>query len=252
MNHKNPTIPSNNPARLLPILCLLAYVCTSPQTYAQEADAKLLKMEKFVLSDSAEAAGIDGRIRLLVTVDATGSVKDPRIIGGMIWPCNSDTRDEVKAVESAIKATVLGASFSPAAKDGKPRESDVVLTMAIGKSYRTVLARRAAGQNATSNTSRSKMINAGVINGKALSLPKPTYPMGARGQNASGAVVVQVVIGEDGVVLSAGAVSGHPLLQTAARDAACNAKFSATKLQGFPVEVTGEITCNFIAPRGAY
>ena len=88
-------------------------------------------------------------------------------------------------------------------------------------------------------------ISGGVLNGKALSLPKPDYPADARNAHASGAVVVQVTIDEQGNVIAAHAVSGHPLLQQASVNAALLAKFSSTSLMGEPVKVTGVITYNF-------
>ncbi|MGH9972252.1 MAG: TonB family protein [Pyrinomonadaceae bacterium] len=90
-------------------------------------------------------------------------------------------------------------------------------------------------------------ISGGVLNGKAISLPKPAYPPIARQAHASGTVVVQVVIDENGNVISARAVSGHPLLQAVAVGAARQARFSPTKLSGQPVKVTGVITYNFVA-----
>ncbi len=90
-------------------------------------------------------------------------------------------------------------------------------------------------------------ISGGVLNGKAISLPKPAYPPIARQAHASGTVVVQVTIDENGSVISAHAVSGHPLLQGVAVAAARGARFSPTKLSGQPVKVTGVITYNFVA-----
>ena len=96
-------------------------------------------------------------------------------------------------------------------------------------------------------TPRAAPISGGVLNGKAISLPKPAYPPIARAARASGTVVVQVLIDENGNVVSAHAVSGHPLLQAAAVGAARSAKFSPTKLSGQPVKVTGVIQYNFVA-----
>ncbi|HJU92075.1 MAG TPA: energy transducer TonB [Pyrinomonadaceae bacterium] len=90
-------------------------------------------------------------------------------------------------------------------------------------------------------------ISGGVLNGKAISLPKPAYPPIARAAHAAGTVVVQVLIDENGNVVSARAVSGHPLLQAVAVGAARQAKFSPTKLSGQPVKVTGVIQYNFVA-----
>src|SRR4029450_8313895 len=90
-------------------------------------------------------------------------------------------------------------------------------------------------------------ISGGVLNGKAISLPKPPYPQIARAAHAAGTVVVQVLIDENGSVVSAHAVSGHPLLQAVAVQAARQARFSPTKLSGQPVKVTGVIQYNFVA-----
>jgi protein TonB len=90
-------------------------------------------------------------------------------------------------------------------------------------------------------------ISGGVLNGKAISLPKPGYPAIAKAAHASGTVVVQVLIDENGNVVSANAVSGHPLLIQAAVSAARSARFSPTKLSGQPVKVTGVIQYNFVA-----
>ncbi len=91
-----------------------------------------------------------------------------------------------------------------------------------------------------------KKISGGVLNGKATSLPKPPYPAAARAVRASGAVNVQVTINESGSVVSASAVSGHPLLRQAAEQAARGARFAPTLLSGQPVSVTGVIVYNFV------
>ena len=93
-----------------------------------------------------------------------------------------------------------------------------------------------------------KTVSGGVVNSKATNLVKPSYPPAARAVKASGAVNVQVTISESGSVISASAVSGHPLLRGAAESAARSSKFSPTLLSGQPVKVTGVIVYNFVAP----
>jgi TonB family protein len=90
-----------------------------------------------------------------------------------------------------------------------------------------------------------KPVSGGVLNGKAVSLPKPTYPPAARSARASGVVVVEVVIDEAGKVISAKATSGHMLLKQSAVEAAKGARFSPTLLSGQPVKISGEINYNF-------
>ncbi|MGE3466868.1 MAG: TonB family protein [Pyrinomonadaceae bacterium] len=93
---------------------------------------------------------------------------------------------------------------------------------------------------------KPKTVSGGVLNGKATSLPKPAYPAAAKAVRAGGSVSVQVLISESGSVISASAVSGHPLLRAAAARAARGARFSPTLLSGQPVKVSGVITYNFV------
>lgn len=92
-----------------------------------------------------------------------------------------------------------------------------------------------------------KTVSGGVVNGKAVNLVKPPYPPAARAVRAAGTVNVQVTIDESGNVISASAVSGHPLLKQAAESAARSSKFSPTTLSGQKVKVTGVIVYNFTA-----
>ncbi|MEK6334604.1 MAG: TonB family protein [Acidobacteriota bacterium] len=91
------------------------------------------------------------------------------------------------------------------------------------------------------------VINGGVLNGKTTSMPLPQYPEIARQAHASGAVTVQVTVDEEGNVIEAKAIAGHPLLQAAAVAAARQAKFTPTRLSGQPVKVTGNLIYNFVA-----
>jgi TonB family protein len=87
----------------------------------------------------------------------------------------------------------------------------------------------------------------GVLNGKAaITKPAPIYPPIARAAQASGSVVVQVKVDECGSVVSAKAISGHPLLQQAAVQAAYKWRFTPTLLDDQPVGVAGTITFNFL------
>jgi TonB family protein len=91
-------------------------------------------------------------------------------------------------------------------------------------------------------------ISGGVLNGKAISLPKPLYPPIAKTAHVSGTVTVEILVDERGCVISARAVSGHPLLQWAAVQAARQACFSPTTLGGQFVKLKGVIIYNFMLP----
>jgi protein TonB len=90
------------------------------------------------------------------------------------------------------------------------------------------------------------MRSQGPINGKATYLPKPAYTAIAKAGHAFGVVTVEVLIDENGKVISAHAVSGHTLLLREAVQAALQARFSPTTLGGQPVKVSGIITYNFV------
>lgn len=85
-----------------------------------------------------------------------------------------------------------------------------------------------------------------VLNSRAISLPKPAYPSMAKQIRVQGTVSVQVLIDEEGRVISAKAVSGHPLLVPEAQKAALMARFSPTVISDQPVKVSGVITYNFV------
>ncbi|HYP52491.1 MAG TPA: TonB family protein, partial [Pyrinomonadaceae bacterium] len=90
-----------------------------------------------------------------------------------------------------------------------------------------------------------KPISGGVLNGQALKLPSPVYPLHAKHARVTGTVVVEVVIDAAGKVISAKAVSGPAMLHASAEAAAKQARFSPTTLSGQPVKVSGVINYNF-------
>ncbi|HEV3467773.1 MAG TPA: energy transducer TonB [Pyrinomonadaceae bacterium] len=84
-----------------------------------------------------------------------------------------------------------------------------------------------------------------VITSKAVHKPVPPYPLPAKIARIHGTVAVHILVDEQGRVVSAKATSGNPLLQHAAVQAARQARFTPTLLNGQPVRVTGVITYNF-------
>lgn len=103
-----------------------------------------------------------------------------------------------------------------------------------------------ANSNTQTTKNLPKSVSVGVLNGKAVNLVQPVYPPAAKAVKAKGAVNVQVTIDENGNVISATAVSGHPLLRSAAETAAKASKFAPTMLSGQKVKVTGVIVYNFV------
>jgi protein TonB len=72
------------------------------------------------------------------------------------------------------------------------------------------------------------------------------YPTIAKAAQATGEVVVQLIINEEGKVIAAKAISGHPLLQAASVTAARQATFTPASVDGAPIKVLGIMTYKFV------
>lgn len=82
-------------------------------------------------------------------------------------------------------------------------------------------------------------------NAGAIRLPTPEFPPIARAAQASGTVEVEVMLDEEGKVIAAQAISGHPLLVAASVKAARLAEFKPTRFHGKPVKIVGVIDYHF-------
>ena len=89
-------------------------------------------------------------------------------------------------------------------------------------------------------------MKADVLCGKAISLPKPSYPEEAKAKGVSGVVRISVVTDETGYVIWAKALEGHPLLQEASIKAACQSRYSPEKISNRPIKSNRIITYNFV------
>jgi TonB family protein len=92
----------------------------------------------------------------------------------------------------------------------------------------------------------SRPVNAGVLNGRAVNLPKPAYPPIARQMRASGQVAVMVSVDEGGNVTAAKATSGNTLLRAPAEAAARQSRFNPIIVGDRAVKAMGIVLYNFI------
>ena len=222
----------------------MAFSVAAAAQEAVDSPAKLVSAPAFSISDEDEAAGIGGTLKVAIAVDKSGNVDRAAVYVGPSWPCGVDLDKRVTAVIADAEKAVRKFKFSPAVKNGKPVDTELSVSLAVGKTPREARQQKTP---ADPNLPKiAKVLTSGVLNGKAMKLAKPAYPAAARAERASGSVNVQVLIGEDGSVHTAQAISGSPLLQWAARSAACESKFAPTTLQGDPVKVSGVVTYNFV------
>jgi protein TonB len=94
--------------------------------------------------------------------------------------------------------------------------------------------------------SKPKSLPSTMLMSKIVSLPKPVYPTIAKQIRAQGPVNVQILVDENGKVVSAHAVAGNATLTRAAEEAAMRARFTPTVLNNQPIKVQGVITYNFV------
>lgn len=223
---------------------LIFAVAAVAQDKLPDSDPKLIGSATYAMPQSAIDAEIDGKVTIAVQVDSVGKPTQAVLGAGLIWPCGLMPIKAIEEVSKTLSDTVMTLKFSPAIKDGKPTSKDFGLTFTIKNPK---LVPGAAEKDPVTGKPIPRHISGGVLNGKATFLQKPRYPAEAKANRVSGSAIIQVVLDESGKVARAGAISGHPMLQLAARDAACGSKFAPTTLEGRRVKVTGVLTYNFVA-----
>jgi peptidyl-prolyl cis-trans isomerase A (cyclophilin A) len=93
-------------------------------------------------------------------------------------------------------------------------------------------------------------ISAGVAVGLLQSHTTPIYPPDAKKAGVSGTVVLQALIGTDGLMKQLTVVSGPPPLQQAALDAVRTWQYRPYRLNGQPVEVRTTVNVIFTLSNG--
>lgn len=197
--------------------------------------------------EAAKAKNLSGKVSVLVRVDTEGKVVTVEEITGPGAICPSVTRPDVVALRNAAADAVKKAKFQPGTQNGRPVTSTVWIDYNFEAPGGESVDRQAPVIiDGNAEIKPAQEIRGGVLNGKAVELPKPKYPAAARAVRAEGPVRVRVLIEADGTVFSAEAVEGHTLLRLASAAAACRSKFSPTTLSGIPVRVSGSIVYNFV------
>ena len=87
-------------------------------------------------------------------------------------------------------------------------------------------------------------LSADALRKRAVTCKAPAYPLGGHLRMES-PVTVEILVDESGRVRSAKAVSGHPLLQMSAVQAARWWTFRPVKVSGKAVKVAGTLTLRF-------
>jgi TonB family protein len=210
------------------------------QALPADSDPVMQGSASYSMPQSAIEAKIGGTVMVAIRVDETGKPLGAVVISGPSWPCDSKPVEALQELSTSISEAMMKLRFTPAIKNGKPIAKNIGLRLELKNALLAPELDPATGKP------KYKQVAGGVLNGKAIQLPKPGYPAEARADREAGTVTIQILIDETGNVIRAGAVTGPPTLQLVSREAACSSKFSPTLLAGEPVKVTGVITYNFV------
>jgi TonB family protein len=205
-------------------------------------NGKAVSLPKPAYPSDAKADRVEGPVYVEVEIDEGGNVvsavadTQPRKVQNKVPGRDEIVEKELPPADPrlrvAAEAAALQARFSPTMLSGIP----VRVTGTIVYNFVAV----------DSDSVTVKSSDREVLNGKTIDLPNAPYPEAARAVRAQGPVGVQITVNESGDVISATAVSGHPLLRASAVAAATRAKFSPT---GQPGNVIGILTYNFVMPK---
>lgn len=147
--------------------------------------------------------------------------------------------------DAAVPAGPVG-PFVPGAPQSAPGNAGPVVADPVETPPPTPRPTPAAPAPTPKQETGPVRLSSSVITSKVIDKPAPPYPPIAKAAGVEGAVAVQILVDEQGRVISAKATSGNPLLQQAAVQAAYRARFTPTLLGNQPVKVSGIITYNFL------
>ncbi len=212
-----------------------------------EVNGKAEVLPAPVVPAAAKAVKACGSVNVQVLIDEQGNIAEANAVSGH------------PLLRGAAETAARGSQFKPTMLSGQSVKVSgiIVYKFACDSGDANSTSNESADKNggiraignsvrvAPNSNNSIKTMGGGVVNGKAISLPRPKYPAAAQAVKASGAVNVQILIDETGNVIEANAVTGHPLLRQLAEQAARGATFAPTMLSGQPVKVSGVIVYNF-------
>jgi TonB family protein len=183
---------------------------------------KPLNIPKPIYPVKARHLSVSGKVSVRIVIDQNGSVVEAK----------ADSGDEIFRESAEVAA--LKAKFEPAMSVGELRHP----VTAYGQiTYNFVLDDPPAA-------AKGRGQRLGIVNGLASYLPKPGYPKLPIDACASGELRVRVLIGKNGRVKHAAAISGNRFFRNSAVMAARRARFNRN-LDVLPSEQPGIIAYNF-------
>ncbi len=159
------------------------------------------------------------------------------------------------------KAGVSAATVATPAKKRTDAEAEPVANnpaptqpSSVVPALSTTVAEKSTPTSAEANASKEDVkipvirISEEVLRKAAIEIPEPQYPADAELARAAGPVQVELIIDQNGVVTTARATSGNPMLFDAATSAASKARFLMSAFSNQPTAAYSVLTYNFARP----
>ena len=201
------------------LLILLLVSCSGAQA-VEVPKIKTIKAPKPVFPPEANKIIYGDAVDVQFVVDTTGSVTQA-VAYGPLAPCSNLEDKIAKSIAEAAVVAAKATVFEPILKNGKPVEFRLTTT------YKLPVSDPPARESVSVR--------------KARYLAKPEYRAAAKDKNIQGEVKILVLIDEQGNVLSAGPLSGHPALIAGAVGPSCKARFDK-----YATKSIGTVTYRFV------
>ena len=220
--------------------CAIVKAQEAPRTLlAGLLNGRAISMPKPEYPEEARAARVGGLVGVNVLVDENG-----RVVSADAEATDQRTRlapdgtklDPVpvdRSLQAASEAAARQAVFAPVKLKGVP-------VRVRGKITYNFIA------DDSDRPPRVGDIYGPLLNEKAVSLPQPDYPAAAKAAKVQGTVTVHITVDEAGAVVAAKANSGHPLLRSAAEEAAMRATFKRLLFGDDPIRYKGVVSYDFV------
>jgi TonB family protein len=212
---------------------------TRPQSAVNTASAADLAAPNSNLSASSPASSPHSGISLRVSKPAASQS------GGSVAPIGSSAGRP--ALNAAVQRKASSAS-APAKSANEDQGSSSVLNFPetpISASSSVAIGSRLYVSVPASTDSQ---LAGNLQIGRLIRRVDVTYPPEAVQQNLQGIVKLHITIAQDGSVREVSAISGEPVLASAAEDAIRQWRYRPTLLDGQPIETEADITVEFRPP----
>jgi TonB family protein len=188
----------------------------------------------------AQTAGVQGEVRVDLTIDKTGHVQEVRVVQSTAASASGPAPATLQALlnEAAITAARQWA-YEPTVLNG------VTVPVIVTANVRFVLTPRETSNPPTPAAPAPVRVGGDIKTPNKTRHIRAEYPAAAQAARVQGVVIIEVTIDSQGRVSNARILSSIPLLDQAALDAVRQWEYAPTLVNGVAVPVIMTVTVRF-------